>query len=1162
MKSGAFPSGMLRARESEAQLQASQPNPEFAELLRQHRLRAGLSQEALAERAGLSARGISDLERGIRRTPYPATIARLATALGLDAPTHDALLSAARQSPPRPPEEVRGDAADKREERRWVTVLAVKLGGFAALLEQLDPEDARLAVDRCTERIADEIQRFDGTVLHSTDDSVLAVFGAPTAHEDDAERAVRAGLAISACSLLSPTDPAIHIRVGIDSGEVLAGPFGATLGRSYALSGAPATAATSLAESSGDPAAPATVLVGEHTYRVTQRQVRYASAPSVGSRATWAALEVAPTPLARILAYAPFVGRALELDVLARQYARVARERRPHLISILGEPGIGKSRLVAEFERSLREAGESRLVHGRCLPYGEVVGFGALAQALYELAGITSDESAETARARLRDLVHAHVDPPFAPDIDRHLALLCGLDAAADRPGYPTDPRAVHVSVRRLLESLAQTEPLCLVIEDLHWGDVALLDLLEDVAERARAPLLIVTQARPELLDRRPTWGGGIRAFTSLLLEPLDDAAGLQLAGALCRDRALASVYAEQVTRMAGGNPLFAEELCAAMAEGQQTGGVPTTLLPLISARLDALPPDEKRTLQYAAVLGNHIWPAAMLAMGVGGELDSHLEALERRDLLRSRPGSQFDAQREFAFKHDLIQETAYGLLPRTTRRLLHARMVGWLEATAGERIEERLDLLAHHAMAAEDHARALDYLARAADRARRAAAYREEAALLWRAISIARTFNRGELIAEFHARRGRALTRLNLWADARAALEEALAGLPEERAERRAEVLVDLSLASNWMMDGSSLRQRATEALALSTDVGRVDLALDARFWLAWSTGSDGDVESSIHQYDAAVAQSTELGVVPAPSVLPLYMTALCWAGHFPMAAERGQDALRIARAAGDTDSTTLTLQVLGLALAGTGAYDEALAVFSEAMRFGREYGVGGFLARATAMSAGFHLDVFDFDGHAAIAEEACDIARSVNFLPPLVSARIDLLLNRARRGELSDVDPLVRDVGEIVQRAAMWHGWLWHLRFTQARAEIALARQDPATAIALANAAIEQSHRHRPKYEVLGRVTRAAGLTRLGRTSDAIHDLHAAVTTARSLGDPAVFLRAGAALLSLDGDDALAAETRSTAERILLRLPTPEMRERFQTSETVRTLFSSATY
>src|SRR5262249_53395716 len=164
------------------------------------------------------------------------------------------------------------------------------------------------------------------------------------------------------------------------------------------------------------------------------------------------------------------------------------------------------------------------------------------------------------------------------------------LDAEADRPDYPTDPRAVHVSVRRLLESLAQREPLCLLIEDLHWGAVALLDLLEDVAERARAPLPLGTPGPPGLLDRRPTWGGGIRAFTSLLLEPLDDAAGLELAGALCRDRALAPVYAEHVYRMASGNPLFAEELCAAMAEGQQTGGVPTTLLPLISAPPHAPP--------------------------------------------------------------------------------------------------------------------------------------------------------------------------------------------------------------------------------------------------------------------------------------------------------------------------------------------------------------------------------------------------------------------------------------------------------------------------------------------------------------------------------------------------------------------------------------------
>jgi tetratricopeptide (TPR) repeat protein len=382
------------------------------------------------------------------------------------------------------------------------------------------------------------------------------------------------------------------------------------------------------------------------------------------------------------------------------------------------------------------------------------------------------------------------------------------------------------------------------------------------------------------------------------------------------------------------------------------------------------------------------------------------------------------------------------------------------------------------------------------------------------------------------------------------------LAGLPADRGERRAEVLVDLAMACNWSLDTPALRQRANEGLELSMAVGRVDLAMDASFWLAWATGSEGDVRSAIDQYELAVKRSNTLDVPIAPSVLPLYSTALCWAGRFRPAVERGREAARIAREAGDTNSTILALQVLGLALAGTGVYDEASQVFHEATRFGQEYGIGPFLARSTAMSAGFHLDVFDYAGHAAVAEDACELARSVNFPPPLISASIDLVLNLARRQEVARAETIVRDVADAVERAAGWHGWLWNLRFTQSRAELALARGDAEVAVTYSTWALEQARRGRPKYEVLALLTRAAALAQTGRTGSAVKDLRAAVRESRSLADPALFVRAAAELLVHDGDDRLAAEARLAAAAIVQRLPSREMRQRFQAAEAVRRL------
>jgi tetratricopeptide (TPR) repeat protein len=523
---------------------------------------------------------------------------------------------------------------------------------------------------------------------------------------------------------------------------------------------------------------------------------------------------------------------------------------------------------------------------------------------------------------------------------------------------------------------------------------------------------------------------------------------------------------------------------------------------------------------------------------------------------LRVQPTSRFPGEPEYAFKHDLIREVAYGQLPHADRRQLHGQVTDWLEEAAGERSEEVLDLLAHHAVQAEQHDRALGYLSRAAERACRAAAHREEAALLERAITIGKHSNRVDLVASFHARRGRAFASIALWVPARQELEAALAGLPADRREERAEVLVDLASACNWSLDTPATRSYATESLFLAEAVGRADVSTDARFWLSWATGSDGAVALALDQYEAALCRADELGVALAPGVLPLYSTTLCWAGRFPAAIERARLAVQVGHQANDTNSTILAMQVLGLALAGTGRYDEASRTFDEALRFGRDHGIGPFLARSIAMSAGFHLDVFDYAGHASIVAEARELARSVNFPPAFISASIDLLLNLARLGEVGPAEQIAAELADAVERGAAWHGWLWRLRFAQARAEIALARGKGEEVIRLTEEVLGQSRGRRPKYQALGMVTRARGLATLGRTRSAITDLHQAVKVARSVSDPALFLHTAVALLELDGDDALMHEAQSVTGAILSALPNEPMRERFRTAEPVRRL------
>ena len=280
-------------------------------------------------------------------------------------------------------------------------------------------------------------------------------------------------------------------------------------------------------------------------------------------------------------------------------------------------------------------------------------------------------------------------------------------------------------------------------------------------------------------------------------------------------------------------------------------------------------------------------------------------------------------------------------------------------------------------------------------------------------------------------------------------------------------------------------------------------------------------------------------------------------WLGRLGEAVEWSRDEVATAREANDIPWTALSLPHLGLALAASGRYAEATGVFEEARRLGREYGVENLLARVPAMAAGFHLDLFDFVGAEALSQEARDLALSVNFPPPATSAGIDLLLNYARRRELGPTDKLVDEVAAAAEQTAGFHGWLWRLRLAEARAEIAFARNDWEEALRWADEAIAQSRaRGRVKYQVIGLTTRAQALIALGRTKEAIAELGVAVGLARPVGDPALFLRAAAGLLAVDGDDALAAEGRAAVRRIAEALPDATMRRRFEAAEPLRIL------
>jgi tetratricopeptide (TPR) repeat protein len=773
-----------------------------------------------------------------------------------------------------------------------------------------------------------------------------------------------------------------------------------------------------------------------------------------------------------------------------------------------------------------------------------------------EAAGIGPADDSAAARIRLTALVDRAlpaINPDERVELAGQVALLTGLEAAGGPSAAKVDQRTLHGSVRRFLEGLARQKPVCLMFEDIHWADAALLDLIEFLASRTKdAPLLVLAQARPGLLEHRPQWGAGLRAFTSLSLEPLPEAQGRELISILCQERGLPETVVTQVGQGAGGNPLFAEELVLMIAERGSDAGVPSAIKALIAARMDALPPEQRGLLQFAAVFGKVFWATGVQALGVPGNLGLLLEALEQKDLIRVQAGSQFRAGQEYLFKHDLIRDAAYETLPRAERRVLHGKIADWLQQTAGDKREVYLDQLAHHSLHAGQEARAIGYLIEAAERARRMSAHVEEARLLLRASQIAERLGQTELRADLLGKRGTAFVQIGRWPEARADLETALAGLPEQQVERRAELLRDLAMACIWTMDAALAHRHAGEALVLATRTDRQVLVIEASALLATADHLEGNLRKAWEAFSQTFAASGTTLVAPhAYAPHTLYMLGKHEQGvqlsRALVQAFRGRDAHAVVQ----------SLSHLGLNLAATGQYREAEEIFDQARRHGREYESWPMLARNTAISGGYRLDVFDYAGAERIAEEARELAGTANFPAASYSAGVDLLFNFIRRGELGRVEGLLPTVESGVENSLNWHRWLWRMRLAQVRAEWLLAQRQFDQALEHATAAVANCRTiGRPKYEVLGLITLAEALHGLGHTHEAIQQLRAALDGARPLGDPVLFLRAAVPLLRLDGEDALLREAREVADRIAAALPDDQLRNCFEASEILKWL------
>jgi class 3 adenylate cyclase/tetratricopeptide (TPR) repeat protein len=1038
-------------------------------------------------------------------------------------------------------------------ERRLATVLFADISGFTNISRTTDPEDLKELVDSCMTKLSAIVERYDGFVDKVIGDALMAVFGAPVAHGDDPERAVRAGLEMQRCATENAAEfGGLALSVGVNTGEVYFAPAGPDARDTVLGDAVNAAQRLQAAAAAGE------VLVGEETRRATERAIAYeriapvrvkeTEEPIPASRAaeaTGALLETAPA--------APIVGRDGELGVLRGIWQRVIGEQRPHLVTVIGPPGIGKTRLAAEVA-GLAEATGAVVVRGRSLPYGQTAGYAALGHQIKQVAGIYDSDAAPAARAKLDSAVAAALPGETAADVARHLAALTGIAGEESIP----EKHVVFLSVRRFIEALASEQPLLLVFEDIHWADSSLLDLIEHLAARLReTSVLVLTLARPELLQTRPTWGGGLLSYTALPLEPLSPVNARELALRLLEQRAGAAApdLVARLGETGEGNPLFIEELAASLAE-QPIGSVeelPSTVRGIIAARLDALPADERAVVLDASVLGKTFWRGVLESLGSGdGRLDEVLDSLETRDLVRRERSSRLEGDEEYSFKHMLIREVAYGTLPKAVRRNRHAAVARLIEEFAGARIGASASILAHHWEQAGELDKAVEYMIAAAREAGRAWAKSEAVALYSRAL---------ELLADDDERTRRLrlerATTLVQAGEFRAAIQDLDALIEELDGPELFEALDSRFKATFWgLTDAPGSRKISEQAGRLAEALGDEELRALALYKRAAATAMDGSVEEALEIGRESLA-AWPPGRRPADRAEALEWHSLhhYWLGRYEGGVEVAREAIEVGKDVYSVFGVVNGHSDLGLSLTGLGRHEEALEVFARGATQGRELEPQPrFTSRLMNMWAGALRELYDVEGARRLNEEAIELAGRISFPGAEVSGRIDLATLDLVAGDVGAAEAALPALFEAAAATKGWHQWLWTTRIGTLAAEVALTAGRLDAAVDAAHESIERAKGYRRlKYVTAGQTALGSALLAQGQAKVAADCLRQALAGAEQLKHPPSIWKAAAKLaeaLYAVGDDSGAEsalrQARETIDAFAAQL-SEERRKRF---------------
>jgi class 3 adenylate cyclase/tetratricopeptide (TPR) repeat protein len=968
-------------------------------------------------------------------------------------------------------------AAPPEEERRIVSILFVDLVGFTERSDRADPEDVRRTLIPFHGRVKEDLERFGGTLDKFIGDAVMGVFGAPVAHEDDPVRAVRCALRIlDSIEELRRDDPALAVRVAVNTGEAVV-----TFGSGPQVGEAVAGYVVNTASRMQSLAPGGSVVIGETTLRAVRDAFDVEPLPPAVVKgkseplSVWRVLSERSGVGGDVRA-APFVGREQELALLRQLFDRAVTGSSFQIVTLVAEPGIGKSRLVEEFRSRI---GGVRWLSSRSLPYGEEGVFAPLAEIVRDVAEIDPSHGAAEAAERLADLVaRAEPDASERRWLESRLRPLLGLGGGSDETISATETAQAWA---RVLSS--EPGPLVLELEDLHWADDVLVEAVEALASAlARHPVLLLVTARPEFLDRHAGFAArrtnGRTNATTISLERLSPDDTARLVSELVASTVLPAPARAELVERAGGNPLYALEFARMLSEQARAGDAEEIALPesvqaVIAARLDAIPAEQRSIVLDASVVGNAVWPGALAALSErqADDVRTELGALVHRGILAGAEPSTFAGEPEYVFTHALIREVAYARIPRAQRARRHLAAGRWIEHASGDRADERSEMLARHFATAVDLAvvageadvaesarsPAIRWLMTAAQRASRLDArgafeLADRAVMLTpagssdraEALTLSALMGRrsNELDGEEVLRRyeeayelfrelgdrlaaGSALTRIGSQAGAlgdgprsREMLAKAIEVLerepPGEELARAYAFRAEEGMFAGRNDEAKAFADRALGLLAGSE--GEIAMiALHIRGDARAAEGDEGGLEDLEEALRIAHASGDAVGIATSEN----YLAEWAWAMRGPAAGlGHFSSSLEVAERRGLAVALWAKVGLLG-AFFDLGEWDRALEVAGEMLSVGRERLDGSLEATARIFRARI-LTLRGRDEDAGAAEELLEVVRPVEELQVLAPGLVVAADISAARGDLAGAAAFLEEFAEVTRGVA----------------------------------------------------------------------------------------------------------------------------------------------